>query len=108
MNSRAVVAGCLIWLGFVPRNLSAAETRALLVLNKDENALAIVDPVAMRVVGRVPTGEGPHEVTASSDGKFAFVANYGARNPGNTISVIDIAAQKELRRVDLGPLRRPH
>ncbi|HET9320105.1 MAG TPA: cytochrome D1 domain-containing protein, partial [Bryobacteraceae bacterium] len=45
---------------------------------------------------------------ASADGKLAFVANYGARNPGNTISVIDLAARKELRRVDLGPLRRPH
>jgi YVTN family beta-propeller protein len=108
MSSKAVWIGCLILLGITARNLFAAETPALLVLNKDENALAIVDPVARKVLGRVPTGEGPHEVTASADGKFAFVANYGARNPGNTISVIDIAAQKELRRFDLGPLRRPH
>ena len=98
----------LILLGILACSLSAAETSALLVLTKDENALAIVDPVARKVVGRVPTGEAPHEVTASADGKLAFVANYGARNPGNTISVIDLAAQKELRRVDLGPLRRPH
>jgi len=108
MSSKAVLIDCLILLGIIGRNLSAAEAPALLVLNKDENALAIVDPVARKVLGRVPTGEGPHEVTASADGRFAFVANYGARNPGNTISVIDIAAQKELRRVDLGPLHRPH
>jgi YVTN family beta-propeller protein len=90
--------------------LAAAETPspALLVLNKEDSALAIVDPVDGRVVGRVPTGEAPHEVTSSADGKLAFVANYGARDPGATISVIDLAAQKELRRVDLGPLRRPH
>jgi YVTN family beta-propeller protein len=81
---------------------------ALLVLNKEENSLAIVDPAAGKVVGRVPTGEAPHEVAVSADGKLAFVANYGSRDPGNTISVIDIAAQKEVRRVDLGPLRRPH
>jgi YVTN family beta-propeller protein len=56
----------------------------------------------------VPTGEAPHEVTASDDGRLAFVANYGARNPGGTISVIDLISQKELRRVDLGVLRRPH
>src|SRR5437879_3844199 len=91
-------------------NLAAAETPspALLVLNKEESSLAIIDPSSGKVVGRVPVGEGPHEVTASADGKLAFVANYGARNPGSTVSVIDLLGQKELRRVDLGPLRRPH
>lgn len=100
------LAGALIWVA----HLAAAETPspALLVLNKEDNALAIVDPLAGKVVGRVPTGEAPHEVTVSADGTLAFVANYGARDPGSTISVIDLAAQKELRRVDLGPLRRPH
>jgi YVTN family beta-propeller protein len=81
---------------------------ALIVLNKEEGTLVIVDPDAMKVVGRVPTGEAPHEVTVSDDGKLAFVGNYGAQTPGRTISVIDLVAQKELRRVDLGPLRRPH
>ena len=108
MNSRVILIVCQTLLRILAPILCAAETPALLVLNKDENALAIVDPVARKVLGRVPTGEGPHEVTASADGTLAFVANYGARNPGNTISVIDIAAQKELRRVELGPLRRPH
>jgi len=91
--------------------LAAAETPspALLVLNKEEATLAIVDSSTQEIVGRVPTGEGPHEVAASSDGKLAFVGNYGSgQNPGRTISVIDLVAQKELRRVDLGPLRRPH
>ena len=89
--------------------LVAADTpsSALLVLNKEGN-LAIVDPASGQVVGRVPTGEGPHEVTTSTDGKLAFVGNYGAQIPGSTLSVIDLVAQKELHRVDLGPLRRPH
>lgn len=47
-------------------------------------------------------------MTASDDGKFAFVANYGDREPGSTISVMDLIGQRELRRVNLGPLRRPH
>jgi YVTN family beta-propeller protein len=101
-----------VWLAALAlaANLAAAETPspALLVLNKEESSLAIIDPSSGKVVGRVPVGEAPHEVTASADGKLAFVANYGARNPGSTISVIDLVAQKELRRVDLGPLRRPH
>jgi YVTN family beta-propeller protein len=85
----------------------AANAQTLLVLNK-EGSLAIVDPATRKVLGRVPTGESPHEVVASTDGKLAFTSNYGGATPGNTISVIDLAAQKELRRVDLGSLRRPH
>jgi len=80
---------------------------ALLVLNK-EGTLAIVNPATKQVIGKVRTGDSPHEAAASDDGKLAFVSNYGGSTPGNSISVIDLAAQKELHRVDLGPLRRPH
>lgn len=89
----------------------AAETPspALLVLNKEDANLAIVDPASGKVVARVSTGAGPHEVAASTNGKLAFVGNYGTGpTPGTTLSVIDLIAQKELHRVDLGPLRRPH
>ncbi|HMK30775.1 MAG TPA: beta-propeller fold lactonase family protein [Terriglobales bacterium] len=88
--------------------LAAAQSPLLLVLNKTENTMVMVDPASRKVVGKVATGEGPHEVTVSNDGKLAFVANYGAREPGSTLSAIDIAAVRELRRVDLGALRRPH
>src|ERR1700722_5235441 len=89
---------------------AAAETPspALLVLNKADQTLAIVDPASGKVVARVSVGEGPHEVTVSADGKFAYVGNYGQQTPGNTISVIDLPAQAELQRVQLGPLQRPH
>ena len=81
---------------------------ALLALNKDANELAIVDPASLKVVGRIPVGAAPHEVAVSADGKLAFVANYGAQQPGNSISVIDLAAQKEIKHLELGALRRPH
>ena len=85
---------------------AAAETPspALLVLNKADQTLAIVDPASGKVVARVSVGEGPHEVTVSADGKFAYVGNYGQQTPGNTISVVDLPAQAELQRVQLGPL----
>lgn len=86
----------------------AGPAPTLLVLNKSENSLALVDPSTMRVVARVATGEGPHEVAVSADGRTAYVSNYGAEKPGNSLSVIDLAARKEVRRVDLGPLLRPH
>jgi YVTN family beta-propeller protein len=101
-----------IWILYlaVAALLPAAETPtvALLVLNKDDNAMAIVGPESGLVVARVTTGEAPHEVTVSADGRFAYVSNYGSSSPGSTISVIDLVAQKELRRVNLGSLRRPH
>src|ERR1044072_3894169 len=78
----------------------------LLVLNKAENSLALVDPSTMSVVARVQTGEGPHEVAVSSDGRTAYVSNYGAEKPGNSLSVIDLAARKAVRRVDIDSLFR--
>ena len=88
---------------------SGSDHGSLLVLNKSESTLAIIDPATLKVLARVPTGEAPHELTASADGQFAFVCNYGtADRPGNTISVIDIASRKEVKRVDLGALLRPH
>jgi len=81
---------------------------ALLVLNK-EGSLAIVDPATRQVVATVRTGSMPHEAAASTDGKLAFVSNYGGgTTPGSTISVIDLTTQKEIHRVDLGVLHSPH
>jgi YVTN family beta-propeller protein len=81
----------------------------LVVLNKEDATLVTVDPATGKILGTVPTGEGPHEVTVSADGRTAFVGNYGgAQAPGSTISVVDLGAMKELRRFDVSPLRRPH
>ena len=80
----------------------------LLVVSKGDNALVIVDPDSGKILGRASAGEGPHEVEATTDGKFAFVSNYGAKAPGSSISVIDIAARKEVRRVEIGPASSPH
>ena len=90
--------------------VAAATTGAVvLVLNKAENTLSFVDPETLKVAARVAVGEGPHEVVVSADGRTAYVGNYGTQGVlGSTISIIDIAARKELRRVDLGALRRPH
>src|SRR3954469_18786224 len=81
----------------------------LLVLNKEDATFVIVNPESGAIVGKVPVGEGPHELITSADGKYAFASNYGSGPaPGHTISMIDVAAQKELRRIDVAPLSRPH
>jgi len=98
-----------LWLFCQAASLHAEDHKpALLVLSKPAAKLLIVDPVAKKVIGEVPTGTGPHELTVSQDGKMAFVGNYGAQVPGDSLSVIDLAARKEIRRHNLGALRRPH
>jgi YVTN family beta-propeller protein len=87
---------------------SSGQAAQLLVLNKADATLAFVDPVAGKTEATVATGEGPHEVELADDSKLAFVSNYGAQKDGHSISVIDVRARKELRRVDLGDLARPH
>ena len=79
----------------------------LLVLSKTDQTLSVVDPATMKVIARMPSGPDPHEVSASADGKLAFISNYGG-GAYNTISVIDLVARKALPAVDLGPLRGPH
>jgi YVTN family beta-propeller protein len=88
--------------------IGQSQTPVLVVVNKNEATMSIIEPVEMKLLGKVGVGDGPHEVVLSADGKTAFVANYGAQTPGNSISVIDIASKKELRRVDISPLMRPH
>ena len=98
-----VVAGA----GRVPSAQRA--TARLLVLNKEDATLAVVDPASGNVLGRIPVGQGPHELVTSTDGTLAFASNYGTGPaPGRTISMIDLASQKELRRIDVSPLSRPH
>lgn len=89
--------------------LAGAQSPRLLVLNKTDATLMVIDPASGSILGTVPTGDGPHEVVVSDDGKFAFASNYGTGPaPGHTISMIDLAARKELRRIDVAPLSRPH
>ena len=94
--------GVLVGSAHLPAAQTASPAR-LLVLLRDASALAIVDPVAGMVLGRVPTVSDPHEVTASDDGTLAFVAS-----PSDGISVIDLDTQTALRRVEVGPGSEPH
>jgi YVTN family beta-propeller protein len=81
----------------------------LLVISKPGDSLLIIDPATLKALGRVPTGEGPHEVIASADGLTAYVTNYGTGpKPGASLSVIDLVGKKEVKRVELNDLVRPH
>ena len=70
---------------------------------RSADMMAIIDPVARKIIGRVPTGDDPHGVAISQDGRLAFVVCL----MGDSISVIDVAARKELRRISV-PGSHPH
>lgn len=101
--------GALLPLLTIPAWAAELPAPALLVLNKADATLVIVDPASGRITGKVATGEGPHELVVSADGTTAFVSNYGTGPaPGRSLSVIDLKESKELRRFDVAPLLRPH
>lgn len=84
-----------------------APSPTLLVLGKSDLALFIVDPATQAVLAQVPSGPDPHEVVASSDGRVAYISNYGG-GTDNRITVVDLVARRVLPPIDLGALRGPH
>ena len=88
---------------------TAAAADQLLVLEKDSHQLAIVDPLQLRVLARVPSGADPHEVEASADGKVAYISNYGGEGSDlHIISRVDLVARTALAPIELGALHSAH
>jgi hypothetical protein len=63
---------------------------SLLVLSKGDLTLSIVDPLTLKVIAHMPSGPDPHEV--ATDGKFAYISNFGG-GAYYTITVVDVLAQ---------------
>jgi len=81
----------------------------VIVSNMNDNTATVIDAATGRVLATLPTGEGPHEVAASHDGRLALVSNYGVRGkPGNSITVIDIGKLAVVRTIELHDDQRPH
>ena len=92
-----------------------AQQGRLLVAQKGDQSLAIVNPVAGNVIASVAEGGNTgHEVAASPDGRLAFVpiyGNSGVGKPGTNgqnIAVIDIASQKVIGNISFDHGVRPH
>jgi len=87
----------------------------LLVANKGEATLGIIDPASGRQLIAIPVeGVTGHEVAASPDGKTAFVPIYGDSGVGlpgtngTSITAIDLQSRKIVAKIDLGHGTRPH
>ena len=95
--------------GFVVPVLMAVAMQAanaggetLLVANKSDHTLSFVAAETGAVEATVATGQFPHEVSVSPDGRLAIVTNYGDREKaGWTVTVVDVPARKVLDTINL-------
>jgi len=94
---------------------SAASSGWLLVANKGDRALGIIDPETGRQVAAVPEGGVTgHEVIASPDGSRAFVPIYGDSgvgkpgSDGKTLVAIDLATRQVTGTLEFPKGVRPH
>ncbi|MBP6444819.1 MAG: SMP-30/gluconolactonase/LRE family protein [Gemmatimonadales bacterium] len=89
--------------------LVAAPAQTLVITNKNESTASIITLADGKTVATLPTGNAPHEVAVSRDGKWAVATDYGAAGPGGTtLTVIDVAARKVARTITFGTHVRPH
>ena len=90
--------------GPLPRS---ATTGRLLVANQQSASASIVD-LATGDVTHVPAGVEPHDADVSPDGRWGVVSDYGRKVDGNKLVVIDMAAKRVARVIDLGEHRGAH
>lgn len=106
--SVVLISGALAVVGDQPKGW-------LLVANKGDRGLGIVDPASGRQIAEVAeNGVTGHEVTASPDGKTGYVPIYGDSgvgkpgSDGRNMVVIDLASRKITGSLDFGHPVRPH
>jgi DNA-binding beta-propeller fold protein YncE len=81
----------------------------LLVANKAEATVSVLELPGGRTLATLPTAVGPHEIAVSPDGRRAAVTGYGIKGePGRSLTVIDVPSLSVARTIDLGDYRRPH
>lgn len=88
-----------------------APAGTIVASNMDAHSASVVDVASGRTIATIPTGEGPHEVAISPDGRRAVLAIYGNRSAvGSSLMVIDLTAPTAPPKiVELGAgNQRPH
>jgi YVTN family beta-propeller protein len=111
----ALIFGGIVLVGVNNPLASKARPGTLLVANKGDQSLGIIDPSEGKQVASVPEGGTTgHEVIASPDGKLAYVPIYGNSGvgkpgtDGSNMVVVDVASRKVVGNLDFGRGVRPH
>jgi YVTN family beta-propeller protein len=114
----SLLLSVLVLTCVAPRGAAGSQSSAggtLLVVNKGDQTLSIVNPESGRQLAAVPVGGVTgHEVAASPYSEFAFVPIYGNSGvgqpgtDGSTIAVIDLKSRRKVGDIDLKSPSRPH
>jgi YVTN family beta-propeller protein len=100
--------GRLLAVGLVALG-STASGETLVVLNKSDATASLIDLRTGAVAVTLPTGQGPHEAATAPDGRRVLVTNYGGPGaPGSSLTLLDVAAGRVVKTIELGEYRRPH
>jgi YVTN family beta-propeller protein len=99
----------LLMTGLAAGLAGSLQAATLIVANKAEATVSLVDLRSGKVMATLPVGTGPHEVAVSRDGRLALIANYGTGpQPGSSLTLIEVPAAKVVKTIDLGEYRKPH
>lgn len=82
--------------------------QTLVVANMNDTTAQLLDISTGTVRATFPTTSAPHEVAVSPNGRWAVVTDYGAQQPGRTLTLIDVAAGKVAKTIPFAPYQRPH
>ncbi|HEY5545414.1 MAG TPA: hypothetical protein VIK50_05120, partial [Gemmatimonadaceae bacterium] len=95
----------------LPRQAAGAQvpglSGTLIVTNKSPSTATIIDVATGQALATLPTGNNPHEVVLSADGRTAVITDYGSGS-APTLTVIDVPAKRVVRTISLGLYTRPH
>lgn len=79
----------------------------LIVTNKTPSTATIIDVATGTALATLPTGNNPHEVVLSANGRTAVITDYGT-GASPTLTVIDVPAKRVVRTISLGQYTAPH
>lgn len=85
-----------------------SQAQTLVVVNKGDDDVSLIDLASGTARARIAVGEGPHEVAASPDGRWAVVTNYGRFQGGNTLALIDVVNASLVDTHSTGDQTWPH
>jgi YVTN family beta-propeller protein len=81
----------------------------LVVVNKSDNSVSILDASNGKLKWTAPVEKGPHEAEVLADNRTVAISDYGRPNePGRLVSLVDLETGKVVSRIDLGEGARPH
>ena len=105
-SARILSSLCLSMLaGPVISQVPEGLTGTLIVLNKAGDDASFIDLASGELVATLPTGDDPHELIVTDDGRWAIGTNYRG---GNSLTVFDIENLSVARTIDLSAHPQPH